>query len=190
MAAFARVLSGTVAEILATGGGPAPQCVPALGQWIDISNLSPQPAVGWSYDGTRFAAPAPDLSDAQATAMAAAQAHFDGLIAAGFTYQGKLYQIDSASQAKITAMGALAQSIIVETPGAPAWPAGFGWIAADNSLVPMTAPEMFAFAATVAGFVAAATLNLRTIKTAIAAAGSIADVEAIDVAAGYPVPSA
>jgi hypothetical protein len=131
----------------------------------------------------------PTFADAQNAASVAASAEFAGLIAAGFTFSGTLYQIDSDSQAQITAMGALALGSITDPANSP-WPAGFTWIAANNSQVAMDAPTMYAFARAVAGYVSACVLNLRAIKNAIAGAADQAALTAIDVTAGYPAASA
>ncbi len=131
------------------------------------------------------------LAQNQAIKIRAAIAYLNGLFVSpnGFTYAGKLYQIDSASQSNITAMGALALGSIADPANSP-WPAGFYWIAADNSHVPMDAPATYAFSRAVASYVSAAILNCRAVKDAIAAAATQAVLDAIDVTAGYPASSA
>jgi len=111
--------------------------------------------------------------------------HYNALIAAGLTYGGTLFQIDSAAQANIAAMGVLALGSIADPAGSP-WPAGFYWIAADNSHVPMDAAALYAFGRAAAAYVSACVLRLRAIKDAIAAAADQAALDAIDVTAGYP----
>jgi len=110
-------------------------------------------------------------------------------IAAGFTWSGKLYQIDTNSQARIAAMGALALGSIADPVGSP-WNAGFYWVAADNSHVPMDAAATYAFARAVALYVSGCILHLRTIKDMIAGAADQTALDAVDVATGYPAASA
>jgi hypothetical protein len=132
----------------------------------------------------------PTLADNQAAQVTAAQALYDGLIAAGFTWQGVLYQIDSTSQSQMAAMAIAALGTITDPTNNPAWPSGFTWIAANNTQTAMTAAQMYAFARAVAGYVSACILNLRAIKTAILATTTQAALTAIDVTAGYPAASA
>jgi hypothetical protein len=131
----------------------------------------------------------PTLTDNQASKVDSAQSVFDGLIAAGFTYSGVLYQIDSESQTQIAAMSLMALGSITDPANSP-WPTGFYWVAADNSPVPMDAPTTYAFGRAVAGYVSACILRLRAIKDAIAAAANQPTLAAIDVTTGYPTPTA
>ena len=75
----------------------------------------------------------------------------DRRIATAFEFNGVAYQLDQVSQGRVTAMGADARFAIIS--GAQAgdlrWAdpdADFGWIATDNSVTPMDAPTMAAFA--------------------------------------------
>ena len=118
--------------------------------------------------------------------LAALATHYASVIAAGRAYNGTTFQIDAASQAGISAMGALAASLLANTPGAAAWPAGFYWIAADNSHVAMDAAGMYAFAQNVAAYVSALVLTNAALKGQIAAATTQAALDAIDVTSGWP----
>ena len=129
------------------------------------------------------------LAENQRAKLAAASNYQAGQIAAGFTYGGALFQIDSDSQTQMAAMGIMALGSITDPANSP-WPDGFYWVAADNSHVPMDAATMYAFGRAVAGYVSACVLRLRAIKDAIAAAADQASLDAIDVTAGYPTPSA
>ncbi|HWK45138.1 MAG TPA: DUF4376 domain-containing protein [Stellaceae bacterium] len=113
----------------------------------------------------------------RATALAAARTHFYALPANGFTWNGTLFQIDAASQARIAAVATMATG---------AWPAGFAWIATDNTRVPMTAVQFTRFADAVAAYASACALRFRVIKDAIASIADEAGAQAIDVTAGYP----
>jgi len=114
----------------------------------------------------------------QAAALAAARAHFYGLAATGFTWNGKLFQVDAVSQTHIAAAASI-------TP----WPADFAWIATDNSSVPMTAVQFAAFAAAVAAHISGCALRFRAIKDTITTITDEASYQAIDVTAGYPPAS-
>jgi hypothetical protein len=131
----------------------------------------------------------PSLAYRQAAKLAAAQAVFDALIAAGFTYGGVRSQIDSDSQVQLAAMSLMALGSITDPANSP-WPAGFYWVAADNSHVSMDAPTTYAFGRAVAGYVSACILRLRAIKNMIATAADQPTLDAIDVTAGYPAPTA
>jgi hypothetical protein len=128
---------------------------------------------------------APTIADNRTAKVAAAQAIYDGLIAAGFTYGGVAYQIDPDSQTQLAAMGLMALGSITDPANSP-WPAGFYWVATDNSHVPMDAPTTYSVGRAVAGYVSACILRLRAIKDEIAAAADQAALDAIDVTAGYP----
>jgi hypothetical protein len=130
----------------------------------------------------------PTLGDAKAAKTALAEANMQARIAAGFTWSGKLYQIDADSQTRIAAMGALALGSIADPAGSP-WNAGFYWVAADNSHVPMDAAATYAFARAVALYASGCILHLRTIKDTVADAADQAALDAVDVTAGYPTAS-
>src|SRR5690606_3614034 len=75
----------------------------------------------------------------------------DRRIASGFTFGGQTYQLDKDSQGRITAMGADARfaGLAGASPGNYRWADpdnDFGWIATDNSVTPMDAQTMVAFA--------------------------------------------
>jgi hypothetical protein len=173
--------------------------------WLSVQPSVPIPPTGMAYlavpDGTALGnsrwdviagalvAHAPTLPESQAAKTAAAVAQYRARIAAGFTSSGTLYQIGPASQTQIAAMGALALGSITDPANSP-WPAGFTWIAADNSQVAMDAPTLYAFARAVAAYVSGCILNLRSLKNAIAATTTQDQLTAIDVTAGYPAASA
>ncbi len=173
-------------------------------RWLAVQASLPTPPAGTTYtevpDSTvlngkmdvvngALVARTPTFSENQAAKIMAALAQYVKLMGAGFTWSGKLYQIDAASQANITAMGALALGSITDPTNSP-WPSGFSWIAADNSQTAMDAAAMYGFARAVASYVSGCILNLRRVKTAIAAATTQAALDAIDIAAGYPAASA
>jgi hypothetical protein len=103
--------------------------------------------------------------------------------AAGFVYQGKPYQLDDTSQARITALVVKADRFLAALPGAT-WSGKF--IAADNSENTFTAAEFAAFAEAASDVVIARRLYAREVKNTILAAADVAALDAINVSAGWP----
>ncbi|MFD4837643.1 tail fiber assembly protein [Achromobacter sp. NPDC058515] len=58
MRTYARVSEGLVVELFSTDQEMAELFHPAL-VWVDVSDLAPKPAEGWSYEGARFLSPPP-----------------------------------------------------------------------------------------------------------------------------------
>ena len=143
-------------------------------------------ACGYAFDADFAINPrVPELLDLRRAKDAAARAHFDDLISAGFSHAGTRYQIDSTSQSHIAALSLLALGCVTD-PQNSAWLTDIYWVAADNSHVSMDAPAMYGFGRAVAGYVSASLLRFRAIKDAIAAAPDQAALDAVDVTAGYP----
>lgn len=74
---------------------------------------------------------------------------------AGFQFQGKLYQFDPASKARVTGAATLAKFAVLNGAqlGDLRWinpDVDFSWIAADNTLTTMDAPTASAFGDTAA----------------------------------------
>ncbi|MBX6386335.1 MAG: DUF4376 domain-containing protein [Microbispora sp.] len=129
-------------------------------------------------DGRPVAVRPDPLEVARATAKAAAKAQFDARIAAGMPWQGKVLQIDDASQERILAGKAMAD--------AGTLPAGFAWRMADNTPLPLDAAGMQAMAEAAGTYVYALRAHYWSLVDAIAAAPDLAAVQAIDVTAGWP----
>ena len=151
----------------------------------------------WTSDGATFYAgdcrpgdrPATELElatialgTAKRDKAAAIASAYASAIGAGLVHGGALYQIDAASQQRIAARALLARACLDE---AETWPESFGWIAADNSRPSFTAAEFWAFAVAAQNRVTALTLNARDLKDALAAARTVAEVEAIDASSGW-----
>lgn len=126
-----------------------------------------------------YAASAERLAFHQGQKRGELDAVFAAKIAAGLSYQGKVFQIDNASRANIAAMATFALS-------GGTWPKDFYWIAADNTHLLMTAQDILTFGQAAGTYVSAMVLTNRALKDAIAAAVSVQDVEAIDLAANWP----
>jgi len=129
---------------------------------------------------SRFDPAAYALSVAKSGRLAEVAAQLGQRNAAGFTFNDVTYQIDDASQARITALAVLAQ-----TNNGADWPEGFGFIAADNSAQRFTAAGFVAFATAAAQTVIARRLNARALKDRILAAADVDALEAIDISAGW-----
>jgi hypothetical protein len=142
------------------------------GVWMSSNDAAVQAIID-SYIGT---------SDS----LAALAAQYAALIAAGRNFDGSAFQIDPASQANISAMGALAAAVLANTPGAAPWPSGFYWLSGSNAQVPMDAPTMYAFAQNVAAYVSALVLTNAALKAAINAATTQAALNAISLTTGWP----
>jgi hypothetical protein len=132
----------------------------------------------------------PTIADHRAEKVRVATAWFNGLFALpnGFTFAGKLYQMDEASRANWVILG-------VGADRSAADPMAFPWtdipvIAADNSSTPMDAPTARAFSQAAIAYWAACRPAFRAIKDAIAGAADETALDAIDVTTGYPAASA
>jgi hypothetical protein len=173
---------------------PTWQDQPGLSAALEAAGISVQCRVGvWEFSdpdhAQAVAAAYNPVPYAQGVAIAAGVAQFNAVIAAGFAYQGKVYQLDPASQSNMTAMGAMALGSI-GNPVASPWPSGFVWIAADNTGTAMTAQQCYAFTFAAGLYGSACVLFLRTLKDRILATASLAAVQAIDVTAGWPTNGA
>lgn len=135
---------------------------------------------GLRWNGTDLEpyTPAPSLETARALRKADAASQLAARLAAGMPWQGKVLQIDDASQSRILAGKALAD--------AGTLPAGFAWRMADNSALLLDAAGMQAMAEAAGTYVYALRAHYWSLVDAIAAAPDLAAVEAIDVTAGWP----
>lgn len=95
----------------------------------------------------------------------------------------KLYQIDASSRQDIFARAALASASIA---GNATWPAGFVWIAADNTTQAMAATDFLTFAQAVGDYINGVVINTRTLKNQILATTTALQLASIDITAGWP----
>jgi hypothetical protein len=123
--------------------------------------------------------PQPSAGEIEAAIAAAARKRIQAMIDAerdrrvmhGFTFAGKAFQLDVISQQRITTMGADARFAIAggAQPDDLRWAdpsADFGWIAMDNSILPMDAQTMAAFADAAKLWVSRHTFAARSLKDA------------------------
>lgn len=117
----------------------------------------------------------PSLSDAQTLALRALAAGYANAIARPVSFKTtggvtKTFQADAASVANLQAMlAAFAGGL----------PSGFYWLAADNTQVPVTLADLQGLGAAIAAQGWAAFQHLQARKAAVAAATTVAAVEAI-----------
>jgi len=102
-----------------------------------------------------FNASMPTAQEIQAQFIEAVKAERDRRLPLDFVFQGKLYQRDPASIARISGAGALALGAMVQgaQPGNLNWhgrDTPFAWIASDDTLTTMDAQTCFAFGASAA----------------------------------------
>ncbi len=155
----------------------------------------------WTLDGINFtggerpdgyrAATAPELAliaigtakREKATAIATAYA---AAIARGCKHRGKIIQLDAESRGNIGALAAVAELAEQDKAEWPAMLESKGWRTLDNTHLPVTPAQMLALSlAAMAQFVAIR-FHASALKDALAAAGTVAEVEAIAATAGWP----
>lgn len=139
-------------------------------------------APAWSV--TYMAPPQPSKDALKAAVMTKR----DAVIGGGFTFNSVVYQTGDTDRENISGAAQLAFMAIVA--GAQAgnlrWAdpnTDFGWIATDNSVVPMDAQTVVSFGKACAGFKQACIFHARDLKDQIDAA---ADPASIDINAGWP----
>lgn len=128
---------------------PAPDLVPTQKATLaDIPTENPDGS--WSYKWSISDKTAAELAKDVATKKDAIRVERDRRLQADFTFNGQTFQRDTESLARITGAATLAGFAIAAgaQPGDLRWanPArDFGWIASDDTVVPMDAQTAFAF---------------------------------------------
>lgn len=117
------------------------------------------------------------LADAQATQISALYAAYNTAIAGGVTYTSKggiakAYQSDTGSINDVLQMQAAFQA-------AGAMPAGFYWVATDNTQVPFTYADVQGLANAMGLLGVSSFAQLQTLKAQVKAATTVAAVQAI-----------
>ncbi|MBN9525461.1 MAG: DUF4376 domain-containing protein [Alphaproteobacteria bacterium] len=141
--------------------------------------------------GAEAVLPPPSLDEARAAKVAAIDAWRDAVLAAGAPYGAARIAVHDGARADLSGMAAYATTVMITaaTAAPVAWPASYalGWIAADNSRVPLpTAADGLALAAAVGAWYGAVVQHARDRKDAALAAADFAALDAIDEAAGWP----
>lgn len=121
----------------------------------------------------------------------AVSAKRDAVIESGFVFDGVLYQSRDRDQLRIAATAQLAAAYIAQGQNLSSlrWADAnndFTWIAADNTKVLMTAPQMYSFALAAMVFVRSCVYVGDAKKTAIGAATTHEELAAVDINSGWP----
>ncbi len=141
---YARIAAGVVAEIVTLDAGiNIASAFHASLAFVEITSLSPQPAVGWTYNGSAFAAPVPTLAVAQDLANAALIAACANAIAAGCLSSAlgspHTYPTGQTDQANLTASAVDAQRVPASWQASTAYTVGQDVMAGAVRLI-CTAP--------------------------------------------------
>jgi hypothetical protein len=175
------------AELKAIGGKTIiePPAAPA-GKQIAITGLGDKAGVPTRlYNVVNAPAPA----DPRPALRDAVMVKRDAVIDGGITFNGTVFQTRATDRENIAGAFSLALATTVAGGGAAGdlrWASAdtdFGWIAADNSIVPMDAPTVLAFGRAAAAFKQVCTFHARNLKDQIDAAANPATV---DIEAGWP----
>lgn len=99
----------------------------------------------------------------------------------GFTYNGKLFESDERSVARISNAALTAQSAL-----AMGQPFIVDWVAADNTMMPLFGSAMLEFQAALTAKAGALHAFARGMKDAIDSCATDEEAAAIDITAGWP----
>ncbi|MGB0854246.1 MAG: DUF4376 domain-containing protein [Pikeienuella sp.] len=142
---FAVIEGGAVVNITTAD----PDIADELGWIIADENIS----IGDLYSEGAFSKPPPTAErESQFAELAATlvEAERDRRIDKGFSFSGLTFQSDRDSRENINGASTAAVAYLMSggDPTNASWTGGdtpFGWLANDNTMVPLTAPEMIAF---------------------------------------------
>jgi hypothetical protein len=144
--------------------------------------------IEYRADGQVIITDARSVSDAKREAKE--QVDFGTIARLGgtFWFGGKEYQLgaDRFGVTGIANITSKAAEAALSLQGVLTWPAGFAWRAADNSFVAMNAAQMAVFGQAGSAYVTAVRKRAWVLNAAIDAAQTVAEVDAIDTAAGWP----
>jgi len=134
MAYFARIEDDVVVELLQADS--LPEFHPSL-TWVDSNSAVYE---GWAYDGNSFTDPESikTVQETKDEKLQDVSALRIAKIDSGFTYNSKVYQIDSEAQKDMTA-------IMVQFALGNSNPHGGEWRTSDNEAIPMTDSEVQIF---------------------------------------------
>lgn len=151
------------------------------GRWVEhIARPDPDDPSTMICTGETIIHDDRNLEEAQRDALQNLKHEYDQRVAAGRNYAGKNFQIDGAS---LQAINAAATRAFLGN----GWPADFGWIGSDNSVLPIvTGKDMIAFANDLSSYASALVLVNRAKKDAIAALPDRDSCDAFDVTTGWP----
>jgi hypothetical protein len=117
VAIFAQIISGTVANVaIASASANLP-----TGVWVRVDTLTPQPAIGWAYNGSVFTAPsAPTQPPSQRAAALLASKVAVGLVLTSTSTPtlNATYALDDVSTDQIFQIGLYAAQFAMFPSGA------------------------------------------------------------------------
>ena len=114
------------------------------------------------------------------------------VINGGVTFESKSFQLDESSRQNLDSASLLATLAQLNGGGKAndlRWAnpnVDFGWIAIDNSILPMDAPTVVNFGKLSAAYYTSLIFTARAMKDSIMALTTVADVEAFDITKGWP----
>jgi hypothetical protein len=138
-----------------------------------------RPGLDYIWNGEAWA---PNLSAMAERRCLEVDALRDATFAAGMAYQGKVLQLRDVDQQRIIAAGATAKFALLMSS---TWPAGFAWIMADNTTLPLDAAGMSAMADAAAAKVEAWIFTGHAHKQALRALTTAAAIAAYDITTGW-----
>jgi hypothetical protein len=154
MSLYTRIQDGVVAELFTPppGSPPIDQMFNADLTWIDATVVSPAPQVGWTYNGTAFAAPPPPPPPTLQEQAGALLGFPVAIVCTSVPALNGSYPIDPAAQMQITGIA----SAINAGLGLPGGGANFNWPDATGTPHAWPAAQFTEFAKAVMNFVYAA----------------------------------
>ncbi|WP_158659930.1 hypothetical protein [Niveispirillum cyanobacteriorum] len=144
-------------------------------------------SIGWTYNPDRaqpFQRPAREPTTDEK--IASIDARCAQVLARGAPYGDRRIAIHDTGR---TDLGGMATTAIAALAGALSWPENYalGWIAMDNTRVPLPTPaDGLAVADAAARYYAAARQRARDLKDQALAAADAAALNAIDINSGWP----
>jgi len=168
MARFAIIENGAVINIAA--GETALE-----DNWHELPE-GVTPHIGDTFDGSGYTRP---VEPARLAKWEAVKAMRDAIIDGGAPVPG-LGTFDSDMLSRINITGAVTLAQI----GGQAF--SISWTLADNNVVQLNAAQMIGVGVAVGQFVAAAHANAQALRADIEAAQDYAELESIDIGAGWP----
>lgn len=168
MARYAIIENGAVINLAAAES-------PLEDNWHELPDgVTPQ--IGDTFDGGIYTRP---VEPARLVKWSQVKARRDEVIDGGAPVPG-LGTFDSDMLSRINITGAVTLAQI----GGQSF--SISWTLADNTVVQLNAAQMIGVGAAVGQFVAAAHANAQALRADIEAAQDFAELEAIDIGAGWP----
>lgn len=138
-------------------------------------------AIGWTFDGTAFAAPAPDLAAVKKAALKAL-GDFRGAAETNFMFNGTPIALNTETQARIA--NAI-QGMKLKLEADPAATPIVEWQIVPGTFATFDLPTLTAIGNAAYDHVQACFANAKQIAQAIAAATTVEELDAIDLNTGW-----